>query len=274
MLASVPITEELRMLRIATEERTLQYALFLEKTALSIKVDRGFARSVAPEVISIAFRNRGPVTNANDVRALGEFIPYRDGVSWGYGSCLRIETLDDAAECWIIDMPAWSEDDDLEAYFAAHAQTVYTLDAVFTALNVPNEKAKSFCKQRLEVDLSYDYRQGAFTIKAELSAQAVDHLMFLGRGEHRDIEHSMREVFSKVVPIGANIGEEDFYSLYENKQQLALGIRGAEMRGQMTESGGCLLAPKNVTCSDQVFGFLAGLATLDDILSDFLPPHL
>ena len=103
MLASVPITEELRMLRIATEERTLQYALFLEKTALSIKVDRGFARSVAPEVISIAFRNRGPVTNANDVRALGEFIPYRDGVSWGYGSCLRIETLDDAAECWIID---------------------------------------------------------------------------------------------------------------------------------------------------------------------------
>ncbi len=262
------------MLRIATEERKLQYALFVEKTALSIKVDRDYARSVAPEVAAMAYHHRGPVTNPKDVGALGEFIPYRDGAPWGYDSCLSVESLSDSTERWTIDVPAWSDDATLEDYFCAHMRAIYTLDAIFTALNVPNEKVSSFCKQRLEVDLSYDYRRGVFNIKAELSAQAVDHLMFLGRGEHRDIEYSMREVYSRVVPTGANIGEEDFYSLYENKQQLALGIRGAEIRGQKTESGGCLLVAKNVTSSDQVFGFLAGLAALDDVLSDFLPPHL
>lgn len=261
------------MLRIATEERKLQYALFVEKTTLSIKVNRDYARSVAPEVAAMAYHHRGPVTNPNDVSALGEFIPYRDGASWGYNSCLNVETLDDSTERWFIDVPVWSDEGTLEVYFFSHLRAIYTLDALFTALNVPNEKVSSFCKQRLEIDLSYDYRRGVFNIKAELSAQVVDHLRFLGRGEHREIEYSMREVYSKVVPIGANIGDEDFYSLYENMEQLALGIRGAEIRGQKTESGGCLLAAKNVTSSDQVFGFLAGLATLDDLLSEIVPPH-
>lgn len=261
------------MLRIANMPRGLQYTLSQDGIALFIHMERDFARDVAVEIEKIAYNARSKVTSLIDIQTLGDFIRYKDGRPWGYGHCMLVEPNGDE-ESWKVVMPPWKSSRlELEA-IQAQLQALLTLEAVFAAINVPNERYEHRERQqRVEVDLSYDARSSALFLKAEVSKRAIDCLDRFTMDEFRYIRETMSLAVENVLPLGENPYAHRMVCGYSSEIPLRFSMGDADFAAtQLGQGGGCYLSTEGELTVHQVFTLLAGLAAFDELLEDFLSP--
>lgn len=262
------------MLRIADMPLGLQYGLSQDGVFLFIHMARDFAREVAPQVGRIAYSNQSRITKLEDIALLADFIPYKDGRPWGYGSCLLVETDGDTQETWKVALPPWQEGINGLECIQRQIQAFLTLEAVFAGINVPSALCANTARpQRVEVDLNYDHVSGLFTIKAEVGQHAMEKLLSLRKPDFKYIRESMTLAVDLLAPRGENLMRQRTRCAYAPMKPLWFTLGEDELAAFVLSPGkGCHLSTANSLVIHQVLGFLVGLAAFDELLEPHVTP--
>lgn len=264
------------MLRIADMPLGLQYGLSQDGVFLFIHMARDFAREVAPQVGRIAYNNQSRITKLEDIDLLADFIPYKDGRPWGYGSCLQVEADGDTTESWKVALPPWREGIEGLEGIQQQIQAFLTLEAVFAGINVPSALcAKNARPQRVEVDLNYDPGSGLFTIKAEVGQHAMEKLFSLRKPDFKYVRESMMMAVDLLAPRGEDLMQQRTRCAYATDKPLWFALADDELAAFALSPGkGCRLSTANGLVIHQAFGFLVGLAAFDESLEPHVTPLL